>query len=279
MGKITLNHATEADADAGITVDQFGLGVYQAEVGVEAEQAVLWALEAGYRHIDTAAIYRNEGDVGSAIAKSGIPRNEIHVTTKLWSRGSGYKAPRRSIENSLERLGLDYVDLYLVHAPPALDFRIDTWHGMEQLMSLGKTRSIGVSNYGIHHLDAMLDYAHVMPSTNQIEISPYLQRSDLVKRCDELGIAITAYSPLTKGEKLNDPKLGKIAANYEKTPAQIMIRWCLQKGYIVIPKSVKQSRIAENINVFNFNISEADMATMAQFDENYITAWDPTTEP
>lgn len=275
----TITHATKTGPIAEIELPQLGLGVYESEVGSETEQAVLWALESGYRHIDTAALYRNEPDVGRAIAISGIHRDEIHVTTKLWRDGHGFETTQAACLDSLKRLDLEYVDLYLVHQPPIPDLRADTWRGMEVLLEQGKTRAIGVSNFGAHHLDELQNYATVMPSVNQIEMSPYLQRPTLAKRCEELGITITAYSPLTQGKKLDDPRLIGIATEHGKSPAQIMIRWGLQMGYIVIPKSVHQNRIIENINIFDFALSDEEMRTMAKFDEHFIAEWDPTIDP
>lgn len=276
---ITITHGTKTGPTAEIDLPQLGLGVYESAVGTETEQAVLWALETGYRHFDTAALYRNEADVGRAISRSGIGRNEIHVTTKLWRDGHGYEGTQKACLDSLKRLDLDYVDLYLVHQPPTPELRADTWRSMEALLKQGKTRAIGVSNHGAHHLDDMQNYATVMPSVNQIEMSPYLQRPALAKRCAELDIAITAYSPLTQGRKLDDPRLRAIATQHDKSPAQILIRWCLQMGYIVIPKSVHQDRIIENMNVLDFALTEEEMQHLAEFDEKFITEWDPTTHP
>jgi len=236
-------------------------------------------LKNGYRHIDTAAIYGNEEDVGQAIRDSGIPREEIFVTTKLWNADHGSKKVMAACERSLQKLGLKYMDLYLVHSPGQVQTRSETWRAMEEVKKAGLTRSIGVSNYGAAHIESLIKECTEKPVINQLEINPYIQRGDLCKLCLDNGIIPEAYSPLTKGEKLKDPKLVKIAEALGVTPAQVMIRWCLQKGYVVIPKSVTEKRIIENADVFGFTIPDDVMESIVEFDEYLVTGWDPTVSP
>jgi diketogulonate reductase-like aldo/keto reductase len=256
----------------GIEMPILGLGTWQSNKGKECHDAVSWALEAGYRHIDTAAIYGNEESVGAAIKKSGIPRKEIFVTTKLWNSDHGN--PQLAFEQSLKRLKLDYVDLYLIHFP-VTGVRNNTWKEMEKILDAGKTRAIGVSNFTIKHLTELLKIATVVPAVNQVEFSPYLYQKDLMDFCREKNIQLEAYSPLTRREKLKDPKLLEIAAKYNKTAAQVMIRWCIEHNVVAIPKSVTRQRIQENFNVFDFNISKEDMRKLDFFNENLRLCWNP----
>jgi diketogulonate reductase-like aldo/keto reductase len=262
----------------GVEMPVFGLGTYQTGGGKETREAVLWALEAGYRHIDTAAMYGNEEDVGEAVQKSGIPREEIFVTTKLWNTNHGYQKALVAFDESLNKLGLAYVDLYLIHWPVE-DLRMDSWKALEKLLKKGKCRAIGVSNYMLHHLEELLDNSSTIPTVNQVEFSPYLYQKELVDFCAKHGIQFEAYSPLTKSHKLNDPRLVDIASRYSKTPAQILIRWALQKDVVVIPKSSRKERIIENADVFDFTISAEDMDILDSFNRNLHTSWDPTTVP
>jgi len=283
----------------GRTIPQLGFGVWQVRSGRTCEAAVVTALEAGYRHIDTAAGYGNEADVGAAIRASGLARAEIFVTTKLWN--DDHDDPEAALDDSLSKLKMDYVDLYLIHFP--VRQRRHTWPVFEALRVKGKARSIGVSNYTIRHLTGLLAECHTVPAVNQVEIHPYLYQRDLIDFCAERGVGIEAYSPLTHGRRLNDPKLVAIAKKYSrdgaaapvwprlpllenfsrsdgvKTTAQVLIRWGLQKGFVVIPKSSKPRRIVENADVFDFELSDADMRTLDTFDENLRTCWDPTHAP
>ena len=270
--KIALNN--------GVEIPVVGLGVYQSPIGDVTRNAVRHALDAGYRHIDTARVYRNEPDVGIAVAGSGIPRKEIFITTKLWNADQGYEPTIAACEKSLERLNLDYVDLYLIHWPVE-NLRLESWRAMEKLMSDGRCRAIGVSNYMVHHLEELLENSGVVPAINQIEMSPYnyLLRIETVKFCRDRDIKIEAYSPLTQGQKLGDTRLLELADKYDKSTAQILIRWSLQKDFIVLPKSVHQDRIIENAAVFDFNISAEDIETLDGLNENLATGWDPTDAP
>ncbi len=269
---VTLNN--------GVEIPRLGLGVYQARKGREARNAVGYALEAGYRHVDTASIYTNEGDVGEAVKRSGLPRESLFITTKLWRDDFAYDRAIGAFNNSLGLLQMTYVDLYLLHWP-VKDTRRDAWQAAETLYDEGKIRAIGVSNYMVHHVEEMQSYARIQPAVNQIELSPYnyLHRLDTLDYCEAHDIVVEAYSPLTKARKLKDPRLVTIAGGYGKTTAQLLIRWGLQKGFVSLPKSSKQSRIIENADVYDFEISTADMATLDSFNEALATGWDPTDAP
>jgi diketogulonate reductase-like aldo/keto reductase len=262
-----------------VRVPVLGLGVYQSPAGRATRNAVACALEAGYRHIDTAALYDNEADVGRAIRESGIPRSEIHVTTKLWCDARSADDVRRKFETSRGKLALDQVDLYLVHAPVGAAARRAVWHGMEQLLRAGDVRAIGVSNFGVQHLEELFRHAEIRPAMNQLELSPFLQRRELVAFCRRHGIALTAYSPLTKGRRLDDGRLRAIAERHRKSPAQVLIRWGLEQGFAVIPKSVRRERILENLAVFDFALSATDLGQLSGCEEGLITGWDPVSEP
>ncbi|KAF9438912.1 hypothetical protein BGZ76_003272 [Entomortierella beljakovae] len=257
-------------------IPRLGFGVYE-----NTEEAILWALQAGYRHIDTATSYENENAVGNAIRKSGIPRDQIFVTTKLTEDDQGYESAIAACELSLEKLGMDYIDLYLIHAPLCgSEARAQSWKAFETLVAQGKVKSIGVSNYGVHHLKELLgSNPTIRPVVNQIEVHPWLIRPDIFSFCEAQHIAIEAYSPLCRGNKMNDPTIAKLALKYSKTPAQILIRWSLQKGYIVIPKSSTKERIEQNADVFDFDIADGDMAALDSMNENFVCEWDPTIAP
>lgn len=255
-----------------------GLGTYMTRKGRSTYRAVVHALHSGYRLIDTAKVYGNEKDVGDAIRDSKIPRDQLFITTKLWNLDHGYNSTIKACEESLESLGLDYLDLYLIHWP-VKNLRLETWKAMEKLLSEQKCRAIGVSNYMIWHLEELMENADVIPAVNQVEFSPYLYQKELLEFCRKHGIRLEAYSPLTKGRKLNDPKLIAIARKYYKSPAQILIRWALQHDVVVIPKSSDTRRITENINVFNFSLSSEDMEALDNFNEDLRTSWDPSTFP
>lgn len=263
--------------NSGAEIPRFGLGVFRSPEGETTRQAVLHALASGYRHIDTASAYRNEKSVGEAVRESGVRREQLFITTKLWNEHHGYDDALRACERSLGRLGLDYVDLYLIHWPVP-GKRLDTWKAFKRLQDEGRARAIGVSNYMVRHLEELAAHATVPPAVNQIELSPYIyqHRREVVDYCRRRSIVLEAYSPLTKGRKLADPALGRIAANYGKTPAQILIRWALQHDFVVIPKSTKPHRIEENAEVFDFDILDEDMARLDAMDEALVTGWDPT---
>jgi diketogulonate reductase-like aldo/keto reductase len=262
----------------GVEMPRLGLGVYQTRPGKETRAAVEWALEAGYRHLDTAALYANEADVGRAVRESGLAREGVFVTTKLWNSDHGYEAALRAFDESLTRLGLEFVDLYLIHWPVERH-RSDTWRALEKLYAEGRCRAIGVSNYMIRHVDEVLAAGEVTPTVNQVEFSPFLYQRDLLEHCHARGIRMEAYSPLTKGERLGDARLSAIARRYGKSTAQLLIRWALQRDVVVIPKSADRARIRENADVFDFEISTGDMTALDALNEGLHTSWDPTDAP
>ncbi|RDG35963.1 aldo/keto reductase [Streptomyces corynorhini] len=267
--RITLNN--------GVTIPQLGFGVFQVD-DARTTDAVATALETGYRSIDTAAVYGNETGVGRALASSGIPRDELFVTTKLWNDDQGYDATLTAFDAALARLGLDRVDLYLIHWPtPARDRYLDTWRAMEKLLADGRTRAIGVSNFTPAHLQRLLDETGVVPALNQIELHPALQQRESRDFHARHGIATEAWSPLAQGALLKDEVITTIAARHGRSPAQTVLRWHIQLGNIVIPKSVTPARIRENIEVFDFELSSGDMEALAGLDRGERTGPDPDT--
>ncbi len=278
---LTIGHRTpEGELAHTSEVPQFGLGTFLMKKSGLCRQACLWALEAGYRHIDTAKVYENEVEVGEALAECGIERSEVFVTTKLRSLdATSQDAVLEHCQASLERLGLEQVDLYLVHAPPPdIDCRAEVWRGMETCLENGWTRAIGVSNYGRHHLDALMEAARYGPSVNQVEIHPWLQRPDLIAATLEVGAVPMAYSPLARGHKVEDPQLAEIADAIGCTPAQAALKWCMDSGYITIPKSSNAGRIAENLGSLEVDLS-SEVAALLGLEEGFISGWDPTAEP
>ena len=260
-----------------ISIPMLGLGVYQTPRGQIVEDAVAIALNTGYRHIDTASMYGNEESVGRAILNSGISRQDIWVTTKLWNTDHGYERCIEAFNESLERLNLDYIDLFLVHWPVKA-LRSESWKALEHLYNQGVCRAIGVSNYMIWHLEELLSSCEVVPAVNQVEFSPFLYQRDLLDFCNQKGIQLEAYSPLTKGKKLNDDVLKAIASKYERTAAQVLIRWALQHNLVVIPKSADPGRIKENADVFDFTIADEHMERLDDLNEDLRTSWDPSKQ-
>ncbi|MFD0684815.1 aldo/keto reductase [Actinomadura fibrosa] len=257
---------------------QLGFGVFQVSDD-EAETAVRTALENGYRSIDTASVYRNERGTGRALRSSGVPREELFVTTKLWNSDQGYDSALRAFDASLERLGLEYVDLYLIHWPlPKRGTYLETWRAFEKLKADGRVRSIGVSNFTVETLQHILDESDAVPVLNQIELHPYFQQAGLRAFHEEHGIRTEAWAPLGQGHGLlDDPALARVAEAHGRTPAQIALRWHLQIGNIVIPKSVTPSRIAENIAVFDFELTGEEMAALGELDRGTRFGPDPAT--
>ena len=229
--------------------------------GPETQQAVRWALELGYRHIDTAALYENEADVGAAVRASGIPREEVFVTTKLWYTDHGLERSQAAARASLERLGLAYVDLYLIHSPRANspEDRAASWRGLEKLQRDGLCRAIGVSNYAVRHLEELAAQSEVVPAVNQVEFHPFVFDPDLLGYCERLGIRLEAWAPLTRGRQFDDPTVRAIAAAHGRTPAQILLRWGIEHHLIEIPKSVRRERIEENAKIFDFALSASEV--------------------
>src|SRR4051795_2110138 len=239
-----------------------GLGVWQVEPGEETENSVRWALELGYRHIDTAQAYGNEESVGRALAESGVPRDEIFLATKFYP---GHEDPEAEAEKSLERLGVDQVDLYLIHWPQGGPTW--AWPGMERAHERGFARSIGVSNFDVDELDAVLAQASVPPAVDQVQFSAFKYRRALLEACTERDVVLEAYSPLTTGANLGDPRLAEIAERNHRTPAQVLLRWAVQRGIPVIPKSTKRERIEENAQIFDFTLPDTDMEALDALDE------------
>jgi diketogulonate reductase-like aldo/keto reductase len=262
----------------GGTIPQLGLGVWQTPRGAATERAVAAALGAGYRHIDTARIYGNEAEVGAAVRASGIPRRELFVTTKLWNDDQGYDAALRAFDASLARLGLDDVDLYLLHWPVA-GKRRDSWRALERLHREGRARAIGVSNFMPRHLEELLAEAEIVPAVDQIEVSPFLQQRETRAACARHRIVVEAYSPLTRGQRLADPTVAAVAARVGRTPAQVMLRWGVQHGLVVLPKSAHEPRIRENAAIFDFTLDTAAMAALDGCEESLVTGWDPRRQP
>lgn len=254
-----------------------GFGVYLIPPGVVTTSSVLEALNIGYRHIDTASIYKNEADVGKAIKASKLKRDDIFVTTKLWNSDQGYDSALQACDNSLKELQLDYLDLYLIHWP-VYEKRIESWKALNKLKIDGKCRSIGVSNFMIHHLQELIDTTGIIPAVNQIEFSPFLYQKDLLEFCQKNNIIVESYSPLTAGKRLNEPVLLRMAEKYNKTVAQLLIRWNLQHNLVPLPKSITPERILENALVFDFNLTQDDMNLLDSLNENYRTCWDPSKE-
>ena len=279
---LEISHRTKDGGTAyPVQVPQFGLGVFLAPADGTCKNACLWAINAGYRHIDTAAVYRNEEEVGQAIVESGLDRSELFITTKLRRVDAlGYQETLDRCEESLQKLGLDFVDLYLVHAPPEnQSCRKDVWRAMEEILESGKARAIGVSNYGPHHLEELLESSNYGPSVNQIEIHLWLQRPYLIEATRNSGAALMAYSPLARGQKVNDAKLISLSKELGFTPAQIAIKWCMDQGYITIPKSANEKRIIENLQSLEIELDENTNLILKDFDEDYISGWNPTVDP
>lgn len=259
----------------GVEIPVLGLGVFRSPPGRRTQQAVLEALEVGYRHVDTAHIYGNERDVGEAIRRSEVPRDQVFVTSKLWNTDHGYDRTLRAFDKTLGELGFDQLDLYLVHWP-VQGLRKETWRAMETLQRDGRCRAIGVSNYTVRHLSELLGSCQIPPAVNQVEFHPFLYQQQLLDFCTQSGIALEAYSPLAKAQKLDDRTLRAVAEEHGRTPPQVMIRWGLQHGLIVIPKSVRKDRIRENAKVFDFHLSAGEMGTLDALNEDLRTAWDPS---
>jgi diketogulonate reductase-like aldo/keto reductase len=269
---------TTLQLSSGARIPQVGLGVWQTPSGAITRQAVTAAVDAGYRHIDTARIYGNEADVGAAVRGSGVAREAVFVTTKLWNADQGFDRALRAFDASLERLGLDYVDLYLIHWPVA-GKRLESWRALERIHGEGRARSIGVSNFMVPHLEELLSKATTVPAVNQIELTPFLQRRETRALCAKHAIVVEAYSPLTRGRRLRHPVVNDVARRLARSPAQVLLRWGLQHGLVVLPKSAKPARIADNGKLFDFALDDRAMTELDALEEGLVTGWDPAEQP
>jgi 2,5-diketo-D-gluconate reductase A len=260
-----------------VEIPQLGFGVFQVPPA-ETTEAATRALLAGYRHLDTAAAYRNEAGVGQAVHAAGLDRDEVFITTKCFNDHHGFDQAQRALKDSLHRLEMEHVDLYLIHWPvPSQDRYVETWQGLIEAQKQGLTRAIGVSNFQPAHLERIIDETGVTPSINQVELHPRLQQPGLRREHADRGIVTEAWSPLAQGQVLGDPVIVEIAEAHDKTPAQVVIRWHLQLGNVVIPKSVTPERIEENFDVFDFHLSESEMAAFEPLDAGERTGPDPDT--
>lgn len=266
--------ADKVEIAPGVAINRLGLGTYRANQGPDVEGEVRYGLSIGYRTIDTAALYGNEAGVGRVVRESGLARDEVFITSKLWNTDQGYDSALKAFDASLSRLGFDYVDLYLVHWPIGEKMR-DTWRAMEEILASGRTRAIGVCNFLIHHLEDLGTFANVPPALNQFEHHPRLQQHGLVDYCQDRGIMVQAWAPIMRGRVSLIPELVKIAQTHGKTPAQVSLRWILQRGVITIPKSVHERRIAENANLYDFTLSDAEMAIIDSLDRGERIGPDP----
>ena len=264
---------TKIELSNDIFIPIIGLGTWDLN-GKAAYNAVSWALEMGYRLIDTATIYENEKKVGEAIKDSGIPRDEVFITTKVWKSDQGYDNTLAALETSIKKLDIDYIDLYLIHWP-VLGKTTETWKAMEYLYEEGKARAIGVSNYNLHFLNELLDNSEEIPVVNQVEFSPFLYQKELLEFCKLKNIRLEAYSPLTRGKKLDHPKVLEIAQKYNKSTAQVLIRWGLQHEIIEIPKSGNRDHLEENINIFDFSLKSSEMQELDNLNKDFRVVEDP----
>ena len=262
-----MNISSKVKLNNGVEMPWLGLGVFLSKDGEEVENAVKLALQNGYRHIDTAAIYKNERGVGNAIIASGIPREEIFLTSKVWNTDQGYKTTMEAFEMSLEKLQTSYLDLYLVHWPKG-HRSVETWKALEEIYEKGRVRAIGISNFLVHHLDAFLPECKIMPAVNQYEFHPELLQPELLEYCKKRGIQPEAWSPIMKGRVNDIPLMQELAAKYGKNPVQIVLRWDIQKGVVTIPKSVTPERIISNADIFDFELSDEDVAKIDRLDKN-----------
>ncbi len=257
----------------GVEVPALGLGTYKL-VGEAAYAPVRAALGCGYRHIDTASFYENEEAVGRAVRESGVPREEVFITSKVWNTEQGFEETLNAFDRTLQRLGMDHLDLYLVHWPVP-GKRLETYRALERLYEEGRVRAIGVSNFTVRHLEELYGACQVMPAVNQVEMSPFLYQKELLEHCRGRNVLVTAFSPLARGQALGDPVLAEVAARHRRSPAQVMIRWCLQKGMAVIPRSADPAHIKENADVFDFSLDEEDMARLDLLHTGLRTTTDP----
>ena len=272
MKDLTMNSTIELNNGVKMPIIGLGTALLYAKT---AYQSVVWALELGYKMIDTASMYGNERNVGKAIQESGIPRDELFITTKVWETDQGYDNTMAAVNKSLKKLKVSYIDLYLIHWPRS-KLRNETWKALEKILEDGKVRAIGVSNYTIRHLEELFEIASILPAVNQVEFTPFLYQKELLDFCKKKKFVVEAYSSLTRGQKFDNPVLKSIGQKYNKLPAQILIRWGLQHEIIQIPRSKSQQHIQENAEVFDFNINDEDMKQLDSLNENFRLTEDPT---
>ncbi|MHA1985193.1 MAG: aldo/keto reductase [Promethearchaeota archaeon] len=268
-----LNIKSTHKLNNGVEIPRLGLGTWDLR-GKGAYQAVLWSLDLGYRLIDTASLYGNEIEIGEALKNSNVPREEIFLTTKVWNNDQGYNNTLNAFERSLKRLKVDYVDLYLIHWPVS-GLRNETWKALEKIYEGGKAHAIGVSNFTIRHLKELSEASETIPAVNQIEFSPFLFQKELMDYCQSKEITVEAYTPLTRGKKFHNKIIQTLAQKYNKTPAQILIRWGLQHDIVEIPKSGNQQHLRENVNIFDFTIEKDDISKLDQVNEDFRVVDDP----
>lgn len=264
--------------NTGREIPQVGLGLWLNKDEQQCKDSVAAALKAGYRHFDTAQIYKNEQFLGAALAESSVNRSELFITTKIWNDNFWWDDLLLSLDESLEKLRTDYVDLLLLHFP-VTETRGPAWRRMEEACNAGKAKAIGVSNYTVKHLEELLRECSVKPAVNQVELHVFLQQPELIEYCQSNGIVVEAYSPLAHGHGLDDESLLAIAKKHGKTTAQIMLHWCIEQGLVVLPKSTHEKRIKENIELFDFKLDDEDLDRIKKLNKNFRTCWDPTNVP
>ncbi len=269
-----LNINSKALLNNGTEIPRIGLGTYQMAGKKEVVTAVNYALQAGYRHIDTAEMYSNEEYIGEAIKQSDFKREDIFITTKLWNDNHGFDNALKAFDESLNKLDLEYIDLYLIHWPVD-GKRLETWKALEKLYRDGRCKAIGVCNYTKNHLEELINNSDTLPVINQVEFNPFVYQNKLLNYCKEKNIQVEGYTPLSRGIKFNNSTVQQIAERCSKTPAQVMLRWNLQKGTVIIPKSSHKERIEENINIFDFSLTDEEIERLDKLDENYRLAPDP----
>lgn len=270
-----LNASSTVSLSNGVKMPIIGFGTWKITPGPSARHAISHALSAGYRHIDTARIYLNEKSIGRALKESGVSRQDMFITTKLWNSDQGYDKALKAFDKSLKRLDLDYVDLYLMHWPEPAK-RLESWRALTEIYKSGRAKAIGVSNFTEEHLAELMDHSDMVPMVNQVEYHPFLNQQLLLDYCREHKIQLEAYSPLAHGRRMQDPVLSEIAAKHAKHVAQVMLRWSLQLGNTLIVKSTQENRIQDNLELFDFELDKSDMDKINDLNENYRTCWDPT---
>ncbi|KQM82928.1 aldo/keto reductase [Agromyces sp. Leaf222] len=275
MTDAPLPLAPRLDLADGARIPQLGFGLYKVPA-TDATELALAAIDAGYRHLDTAAFYANEAEVGRAVRETDVARDDLFVTSKVWKDDNGYDATLRAFDDSMARFGLDVLDLYLIHWPvPSTDRYVDTWRALVRLQAEGRVRSVGVSNFHVHHVDRIIAETGVAPVVNQVELHPWLPQRELRADHEARGIRVEAWSPLARGRVLDDPTLALIAARHDRSPAQIVLRWHMQQGVIAIPKASSSARLRENLDVFDFELDEVDLAAIAALESGERTGRDP----